>query len=548
MRERIFREASAERVIAGGTWTILAGAAFGLVPLIVIIAGSRVFGPTGIEYYTTAWAVTGVVELVAMGLCATYVRWVSEAHERDPEEARVIASTATLFTVVVGICLSAVFFLLITLLIHDPADRLAFSFIAMTVPLLYLRDPMYAMLQAMHRYDYYSFMFLGGFAGLGVVAGYLLWLKNPAYAPYLASTVPVFTACSWAVVAYFFRKVSPFPYRFLISPSNFDLGILKRFLGSSIWITASSLVPFGALVFLSTTLAKILVPLREWVGIFGVVAGYTWAFVVVTNMALPLVPELARARERRDRRTMEESTRAVLKWTFGMGALVIILFLVIAELLLYSFNGPAFVKGSNLLRILNAGMIMFAVATVFGQILVGLGREVEAGRVFLPAYFMFVVGPCLTKFLAPHFGIQGELSLGLLDAYSISVWLLISGFLASVILFRRALETLEMGFDWPMIGRVLLASVISLVLGLCLVPSWGAFNTSWEALGALFGGGIAVALCFFFLLVFLGHYDEFDYRMIEGTAEGIHPSLLPPARVAIHWMRKIASLNPLLRR
>jgi len=535
VREEVFKKPSAERVLAGGTWFLLAFFLAGLLPFVIVTLGSRVYGPAGFEYYTTGWAVTALSELAAMGLGSTYVRHVSEAHERDPEEARVVAANATLLMVFIGLLISGVFFSLLFLLVHAPGDRLALSLIGASLPIIYLKDSLVSMLSAMHRFDQASFvLFIGNLALVGVGGFLLLFFKSSEYAPFLTLTVVGFSVFALLSTIHFFRKTSPYPLRSLFDLSLLDRRVLSGFLRSSVWITLSNLASYGITLQASIFLVKMLIWDRALVGIYGVAAQYAWSMVVVTCMAGPLVPELARAKEREDRSLIEESTRTVMKWTFGMGILMIVLYLVVAELALFTINGPEYVSGRVPLMLLNTGMVLYGMSTVFAQILVGLGREERAGLIFGLSHLLFVYASLV---LVRHAGLN-----------SVPLSLLLSSFLSLTFLLRAALSTLGVGCDWKLILRTSLAGGFSAGLCLALVPSWTAFSSSAQAFLPWIGWSAASIALYFLLLVFWGQYDDSDYRMIEKTAGSLHPVLVPLSQTATRVMKKISSLNPFLRR
>ena len=535
MREEVFKKPSAERVVAGGTWFLLALFLAGCLPFVVVTFGSRTYGPAAFEYYTTGWALTALCELVAMGLAATYVRQVSEAHERDPAEAKIVAANATLLMVFLGFVLSAAFFPLLFLLVHEPGDRLAFSLIGLSLPIIYLKDALVSMLNAMHRFDYSSVIIFAGNVAVMLVGGILiLFFQGAEYAPFLTLTVTGLAVFTLLCSLHLFGKASPYSLRSLFDLSLLDRKVLSRFLRSSLWITLSNLTAFGLTLQTSVFLVRILMTERELVGIYGVAAQYAWSMIFVTCMAGPLVPELARAKERGDKQLMEESARAVMKWTFGMGILMIVLYLVLAELLLFTFNGPAYVSGRVPLMLANTGMVLYGMSTVFGQILVGLGREEEAGRVFGFSHLVFIL---LSVLLVHRLGLN-----------SVPLSLLLSSLISMVALLHSALLTLGIGCDWKLILRTTLIGAFSAGTCLSLIPGSEVFSHSLQAFLPMVGWGAAACGLYLLLLIFWGHYDESDYRMVEKTVASFHPILVPLSHRLTAAMRKIASLNPFLRR
>jgi O-antigen/teichoic acid export membrane protein len=535
MREEVFKKPSAERVLAGGTWFLLAMLLAGFLPFVIVIFGSRAYGPSGFEYYTTGWALTALCELMAMGLGATYVRQVSEAHERNPEEAKIVAANATLFMVFLGLVLSAIFFPLLFLLVHDPGDRLAFSLIGLCLPIIYLKDSLVSMLNAMHRFDYSSVIIFAGNIAVLLVGGVLiLFFGSAEYAPFLTLTVVGLAVLTFFCSLYLFKKTSPYTLRSIFDLSLLNRKVLSRFLRSSLWITLSNLTAFGITLQTSVFLVKVLESERKLVGIYGVAAQYAWSMIFVTSMAGPLVPELARAKERGDRSLIEESTRAVMKWAFGMGTLAIVLYLVLAELVLFTFNGPDYVSGRVPLMLLNTAMVVYGMSTVFGQILVGLGKEEKAGLVFGFSHLVFIL---LSLILFHQLGLN-----------SVPLSLLFSSLVSVALLLRSALAALGVSCDWKLILRTTLTGGFTAGLCLCLIPSSTVFVSSAQALLPMIGWGVAACGLYFLLLIFWGQYDESDYRMIEKTIGSFHPALVPMSQMLTGVMRKIASMNPLLRR
>jgi O-antigen/teichoic acid export membrane protein len=217
-----------------------------------------------------------------------------------------------------------------------------------------------------------------------------------------------------------------------------------------------------------------------------------------------------------------------------MGMLAIVLYLAVAELVLFTFNGPDYVSGRVPLMLLNTGMVLYGMSTVFSQILVGLGREGEAGLVFGLSHLFFVL-----------------LSLMLIDRLclnSVPLSLLLSSIVGVALLLRSALSALGVKCDWRLILRTTLVGIFSAGVCLALVPSCRVFAGSAQALLPMIGWGAAACGIYFLLLIFWGQYDDSDYRMIEKTLSSFHPALVPLSRIATGMMRKIASFNPFLKR
>ncbi|MEM2674291.1 MAG: hypothetical protein QXW77_01470, partial [Candidatus Hadarchaeales archaeon] len=394
-REEIFKKPSVGRVFAGGVWFFLVTSVAGLLPWIVTLLAGRpeVLGPKGVEFYTTSWALVAVCELAGLGLGSAFVRLVAEAHERDEEEGRIVAANATIFMLALGVVISVVFFALSFLLTTNPQDRLAFSFVGLAVPLLYLRDPVVSMISSMHRFDYSGIANASGFIGILIVGGPLIVLRSQEYAPYLAATVPAYALLSLLAALHFFRKVSPYPLRSLLDPNTLDGRTLSVFLRRGLWIALTGLVAFGTTISLSISTAKALIPQRELAGLFGVAAGYGWTMAVVTSMTGPLTPELARAKERGDEELVRETCHLINKYAYGMAALLAMVYLAAGELILFAINGPDYVSlgGAPVVKLFVTGMLLYGVANVYGSILVGLGRERDAGVSFLASHLLLVL-------------------------------------------------------------------------------------------------------------------------------------------------------------
>lgn len=537
-REEIFKKPSVGRVFAGGVWFFLVTSVAGLLPWIVTLLAGRpeVLGPEGVEFYTTSWALVAVCELAGLGLGSAFVRLVAEAHERDEEEGRIVAANATIFMLVLGVVISVVFFALSFLLTANPQDRLAFSFVGLAVPLLYLRDPVVSMISSMHRFDYSGIANASGFIGILIVGGPLIVLRSQEYAPYLAATVPAYALLSLLAALHFFRKVSPYPLRSLLDTSTLDGRTLSVFLRRGLWIALTGLVAFGTTISLSISTAKALIPQRELAGLFGVAAGYGWTMMLVTSMTGPLIPELARAKERGDEELVRETCHLINKYAYGAAALLTMVYLAAGELILFAINGPDYVLlgGAPVVKLFVTGMLLYGVANVYGSILVGLGRERDAGVSFLASHLLLVlISLWFSRMVDP------------LQAVPYS--LLLSSFVPLLFLSTRLLRA-GVPIYLKEALRPLFAGLVTFLIGWKLVPSSSLFPDSAHAFLPMLGWSCALGVLYFFLLAFTGHYNETDYRMIEDTAKGIHPALLSLTSLLIRVLRFMASLNPFLRR
>lgn len=513
-REDVFRESSASRVLAGGAWQMVASIVGGLLVFGWVILGGRPppsgFGAAGFEFYLSANALLMVLYAPALGLNQAAIKLVSEALARDREEARTVASRAAGVIFLTGVLVLLATALFIAFAVPDPEDRLSFALVALAVPFVYLREAVNAVTGALHRFDYLGIvMGILGIATFGAGAVFLLGFHGPGDARFLA-LVPVLGIAVAAVFAfYFFTRCSPFPFSRLLRGSV-DRDFARKFWAYGLFCLLANLAASGIILQISLFLVKLL-SLRGFVfddamvGVYGVSTVYAWIVAFIAFLSFPLVPEVSRAKERGDTALLDSLLRTMTKFSFALGVLIAAVFAGLAEPLLRIFNGPEYAAGGGPAALVFsvAGMVLYAIASVFGAILVGAGRARFAGG----AFGLGVLGmTVLTPALAAAMGLAGP-----------ALAILLSGALVLPALMGRVKQ--ELGVRYPP-GAVLRPLAAALPLALLFgqaVPGLLLGTRLLVALPLVALLGIGLLFAYLLLLALLGNWEEEDLRMVEDT-------------------------------
>lgn len=523
-------------MVAGGTWQILSGLVGGILVLVWIIISGRPggFGPSGIEFYLTAGAIGTILDAPSLGFSQAYIKYVSEALAKDKEEARRIASKASGIILLIGVGVFLVFIAFILFGVSDPDDRLSFSILALAIPVMYIRDIINNMNGAMHRFDYVGIvnfmMMIGIFAG-----GMFFLIYMPHYTKFLSSLVLFSSFLMLFAAIYFFKKCSPFSLRSLMT-EKIDKKFARNFSSYGFFTLLANLASFGIILQISIFLVKIAsmqfsIFDRAMVGVYGVVASAAWVVMFITFMAFPLVPEVSRAKEVGDKKLLDLVVRSMVKFAFAVGIIIIALAVVFAEIGLRIFMGREYVVlgGVPPMILAIAGMVFYAIASVFSAVLVGSGSAKFAGSVFGVAALVMIVS---TFPLALFMGIVGP-----------ALALLVSGIIAILPLMWKTKKELEIAYPIGAIIRPVLAAIPpAIVLGY-YAPSMLVEGHLLASVPVVAIGGIVLISIYALLLVVMGNYDSDDYQMIEDTCTSF--GLRPVGVLLRKFLEAIHRLSPL---
>jgi len=526
-------------VVAGGTWQILSGIFGGILVLVWVMLGGREsgFGPSGIEFFLIASAIGAILNSPSLGISQAYIKYVSEALAKDKEEARKIASKASGIILLIGVGILVIFVLFILFGVNNLDDKISFSIVAIAIPIMYMRDIVNNVSGALHRFDYIAIV---NFVMMAVIfAGgmfFLAYLREARYTKYLASLILFSTLLMFLAAIYFFKKCSPFSFRSLMS-EKIDRKFAREFSSYGIYCLLANIASFGITLQISIFLVKILsiqflIFDRTLVGVYGVAASAAWVVMFITYMAFPLVPEVSRAKEVGDKKLLDLVVRSMVKFAFAVGTIIIAIAVVFAELGLRIFMGKEYVAlgGVPPLIFAVAGMAFYAIASIFGAVMVGSGKAKFAGTVFGVATIILIV---LTFPFAFLFGIIGP-----------ALALVVSGIFTLILLMWKTRKDLGVAFPMGAIIRPALAVIPPAIALNYYAPKIFVEGRLLANLPLIAIAGIMLVLVYFFLLIFMGNYDSDDYKMIEDTCTsfGMRPIGVMTRKVleAVHKLSPLA--------
>ena len=120
----------------------------------------------------------------------------------------------------------------------------------------------------------------------------------------------------------------------------------------------------------------------------------------------------------------------------------------------------------------------------------------------------------------PLFGIPLA---SLLGAKGVALSFLVSGAISLPLLTWKTAESFGVRYKVATVLRPIAAAVPMSTIFLIARP--GVIENFFGGLIWIFIALAAMFIPYFFLLAFVGHYDEVDYEAIEDTLVGIHPKL-----------------------
>lgn len=537
-RADIFASASASRVVAGGAWQIAVGTAAGLLIFLWIILGGRPeprgFGKEGFEFFITANAAMVLLNAATVGLGQAFMKRVSESMARDRDEARRVAGRATRVMLLWGVGILGAWLLFTFFGGNRPEDVLAFSVIALMIPVMVLRDVVNAVIGSVHRFDYIAATgaVLGGsMFATGLV--FLAFFRTPAHAPYLAA-VPLAGNLGMLLLGlWLFRRCSPFPFRALFR-ERADRTFAREFSSYGIYTLLANFSTFGLNLSLSVFTVKLmsiygLAFTPADVGVYGLAVLYALLTLYITLMALPLVPEVSRAHELGDRELLHSVLRTLGKFGFSLAPFAVTLLAVTGGAVMPLFTPEARDQWWPMV-LATVGMALSALATIFSAVLVGIGRARDAGRAFgLAAVLLVVLTPPLSLFL----GLPGA-----------ALAVAISGAFVLPVLMRRVGSLLEFRYPPGLLLRPLVACALVVPF---ILPGLGPLSAgtspTWLKMVLALAGALAFFILYTVFLTLIGFYNNEDYRMIEDTATGF--GLRPAGVLLARALRRLHRASPL---
>lgn len=541
-RAEVFRDSSASRVLAGGAWQMVASIVGGLLVFGWVILGGRPppsgFGAEGFEFYLSANALLFILYAPALGLNQAAIQRVSGALARDPEEARAVASRAVGVILITGVLVLLAAALFIAFAVPDADDRLSFALVALAVPFVYLREAVNAVTGALHRFDYLGVvMGILGIATFLAGAVFLFGFHEPGHARFLALVPALGIAVAALFAFYFFKRCTPFSFSSLLR-EKVDRAFAAEFWRYGFFCLLANLAASGIILQISLFLVKLL-SLRGFVfddamvGVYGVATVYAWIVAFIAFLSFPLVPEVSRAKERGDRALLDSLLRTMTKFSFALGILIAAVVAALAEPLLRAFNGPEYAAGggpaATVLSV--AGMVLYAVASVFGAILVGAGRAKFAGGAFGLGVLAMAV---LTPVLAALQGLAGP-----------ALALLLSGGLVLPVLMGKVGRELGVRYSPGAVARPLAAALPLALLFGQVVPGLLLGTRLLVALPLVALLGIGLLFAYLLLLALLGNWGEEDLRMVEDTFTSL--GLRPLGTAVAGSSRRLSRASPLAR-
>ncbi|MBI4362984.1 MAG: hypothetical protein HY558_07410 [Euryarchaeota archaeon] len=520
-RSDVFNRASTSRVVAGGSWQIIPGFAGGMLLFAWVLLGSRTYGAARFEYFITAQALLQVLTFPAIGLGLTFMRYVSAALTRSPEEARTTAGQAAQVFLITGAALMALLLLFIYGVVPKPLDQVSFTLLALIIPLVYIRDILTSTIGSAARFDYVGVV--GALFGVGIFGTGLLLISTGdplSRAHFLSLTLVGGIAVTALMALLLVGRVSPFPVRGLFRV-GLTRGFAREFASYGLYTCLANVATFGIILQLSVLGVKSLnymgVLSEAAVGIYGISTLGAYIVTLITIMAVPMVPEVSRAREVGDKALVDSIVKTMLKLCLSIGVLIATIFTVFSQVVLAVLlprgdqAAALLLGGHEAVALTTIGMVLYAVATILGATLVGTGQARYAGA-------WLGLGALLTA--------AGTIPLALLAGLpGAALMLPLSALVILPPLMHRMRRTLGTRLSWGLFLRPLAAAaIVSLVFSPLTSRVLGAGGIASTLLTVALSFNLLL-LVFAILLTLLGFYDEEDYRMIEDifTSFGMRP-------------------------
>lgn len=505
----VFDRSGPTRLVVGGAWflilMILAGVFWWLWSVVV----SRVYGPIGYGIFNTAASLHNFAWVFIFGgLFQGLMKYGSEYVAKSGWKLGSYFSTGLKYLTAIGI----VMFILLSMFasnIEDPIMKIMVLTIAVSFLFTGTKDALASIIGSFQKSDHLSIV--NSSRAIVTLVGGLVLVAVGAPSYMLPVLLAVGTACQLGLCIYFLRfrlrKLIPFNVAALFRNSVlWSFGEAREFgkiLAFGFFVSLGA-ISFNVMKSLDIIVLKMFFD-YSGVGVYSVADTTSSILFFMTSFSLPVIPAIAEAHAKKDRKLLEEYVKVAVKYPLLIGLPLTLVILTMAEPFVLGIYGPAFAEAVVPLQILIIGTFMLMLGYNLSSILVGVGKPKLSGALMIVAAVQYIVSLFI---LAPPLGFVGA-----------ALALTITG-VTSMLLVPYYLKKVLKVSVYSGLHKVLL-SATAMALVLFIVPKSNPFFI-------LFGiiGGVAAFLS---LLRLMGYLTSEDFEMMR-TAGGTFKRTFRPRR------------------
>lgn len=512
----VFDRPGPERLVSGGIWFLLLMVLSGVFWLLWSVVVSRVYGPEGYGIFNTAQSLYNFAwAFVFGGLFEGLIKYGSEHVAKGGWKLGSYFSSALKYLTGIGV----VIFLLLTFLAFHITDTItSIMVLAIAVSFLFsgTKDALASIIGSFQKSDHLSIVNSSRAIIVLLTGLILIAFGFPSYI--LPVLIVVGTLWQLLLSAYLLRsrlrRLVPFNISSLFSSSRLFSGNrigfiedLRQFTKIFVFglFVSLGIVSFNIMKSLDIVVLKMFFDYAD-VGIYSIADAVSSILFYMTSFSLPIIPAIAEAHVKRDKRLLEDYVEIAVKYPLLIGVPLTLIVLTMAQPLVIGIYGTAFAEAIKPLQILIIGTFMLMLGYNLSSILVGIDKPKLAGFLMLTAAVQYIL---FLFILIPMFGFVGAaLALTLTGVTSI---LLLPYFL------KRELKVSV----YAGLPKVLLSSALMAIV-LFFTPKSNPFFIMFGIVGS-----IAVFVASLYLL---GYVTREDLKMMK-IAYGTFKRTLPKRRV-----------------
>jgi O-antigen/teichoic acid export membrane protein len=467
---------------------------------------SRYYGPVGYGIMNTAQSLENFAWVVLFGgLSQGLMKYGSEYAAKSAWKLEGYFSSALKYMTLLGIAA----FVLITLAssaVSDPILRIITLTVAVSFLFSGTKDALAAMIGSFQKSDHLSMVNSSVALVMFAVGVVFILAGMPSYM--LSVTIVCGTIWQLGLSIYFLRsklkRMIPFSIGSLFGGGSRSgtrerhpggrgrFGGLRQFgkVAAFGMFISLGMISFNVMKSLDIVVMKAFFDYDD-VGVYSVADGVSSILFYMTSFSLPLIPAIAEARARRDRKLLEEYVRIAVKYPVLIGVPLTLVIMAMAGPIVTGIYGEVFAGAVLPLQVLIVGTFMLMFGYNLSSILIGIGKPRLSGTTMAVAAVQYIISLFI---LVPMLGFVGA-------ALSLTLTGLTSMLLVPYYLKR------ELGFSMYGGLHKVLAAAAAMALVLFAVPK---SNLLFIAAGVVAGVAAFVAV-----LYALGYVTRDDLQMLR---------------------------------
>jgi|GEM_PF-5039610 len=405
----VFEHAGPERLVSGGMWFLILMLLSGVFWWSASIFISRFYGPTGYGIFNTATSMHNFAWVIVFGgISQGLMKYGSEYVAKSGWKLTGFFSTALKYLTTIGI----VMFILLSVIafkISDPIMRSIVLIIAVSFLFSGTKDALAAIIGSFQKSDQLSIINSSRALIVCFLLILFMFFGVPSYA--LPSLIVAETAWQLGLSIYFLRhhitQLIPFNIREIFKGVQKvrrleNLQQFTKIFAFGMFISLG-MISFNVMKSLDIIVLKMFFDYAD-VGVYSVADTASSILFYMTSFSLPVIPAIAEAYAKKDKRLLEDYVGIAIKYPVIIGVPITVIILTMARPLIVGIYGFPFEDAVFPLQILITGTFMLMFGYNLSSILIGMGKSKLSGILMGAAAAQYIIA--LFMFI-PLFGFPG---------------------------------------------------------------------------------------------------------------------------------------------